>query len=134
RISKDITPDEIVRQLVEWPIEIIIDRRVRLVDGDQDFSLRVLILVEREAGPDPDGDVFRNLRDIELLGIVDGLVEDEHEDFEIGIEDEAKPDAGFIEPRPEIGFVRADHPVGRLDLRQVVELEEYFLALESHLI
>ena len=106
RVAQRLALDEVVRKLVERPVEIVVGAHVALERADQDFPVQPMILVERKAGALADQDAVGLLRREELLRHRLGLVQHVVEDLELRIEHQKEADRGLIEDRPDEGLVR----------------------------
>src|SRR6202035_3653145 len=105
-VFQHVALDEVVGKLVERPVEIVVDPDVAFERSDHDLPVAQMIAVERKTGALADDDAVGLVRRLELIGDLDGFVEDEMEDLEPLVEDEEETEARLVVPRTDEHLVR----------------------------
>src|SRR5690606_35162187 len=80
--------DEVVRDLIKGPVEIIVNASVALENADQDFAVDLVVAVEGEPSPFTYQNPFVSLGRGEVLGDTSGFVQDVVEGFQLLVEDQ----------------------------------------------
>src|SRR5579871_6660534 len=89
-IAQGFALDEIVRQLIERPVEPGVGQHIRLIGPDQDFSIAQMIAIESETGTLADHNAVGARARLELIGNFDRFIKDEVEDFQFPVEHQEK--------------------------------------------
>src|SRR5438105_4169118 len=70
-VAQHFALDEIIRQLIERPVEVIVEPHIALVSPDHDFAVEAMVTIERETGTLSDQDTVGALAREEMVGDID---------------------------------------------------------------
>jgi hypothetical protein len=96
--------DEVVRQLIERPVEMGVEPIVGLKDADENLPVTPAVLVEGKAGALADENALAAAGRKEVFGDLHGLVENVKKDLQLRVIDEKETDGRLVEDRTNEGF------------------------------
>src|SRR5262249_38086132 len=115
--------DEVIRQLIERPIEIRVEPVVALVDADENLAVKKVVPVERKTGAFADDNAIAAPRGEEFVGNLLGLVENIEKDFQLRIVEKKEPNGRLVEYRTDKVLARCKCAGRRLYLRKIIKRE-----------